>query len=370
MSDICCPLNEAAHISVNQAGVSGPGGALLYSELEQCVCATVKLIERKGWNPGERIILAVPFDWKDLVLILAMMRFGAVVCPVDPACTDEQLKRAIQFLGSTRVFVPESREPDFSCEGVSVEQIDPYVGFIDKMKIMHKPHIPLERPASVLLCLDDESFSGYVYPYGAHYYGALGGNRVIRITSEDRWLSAVPVFMPGGLDAVFRCIISGAVIVLPAPDESIIDAIKKYEVSHLTLTAEQLDTLLTEEPSVAVLRDLERIVVMNRATPVDLLKRAQQQKLNVCSGYMTSAVPGLVTCSEPKTPLASKYTSGMPHRYCQLRVSDAGQIEVAGHVLADGSIRDGETIPLDLEAGWLPTDDKGSFDQQGCLIVT
>ena len=370
MSDICCPLNEAAHISVNQAGVSGPSGVLIYSELEQCVCATVKLIERKGWTPGERVVLAVPFDWKDLVLILAMMRFGAVVCPVDPSCTDEQLQCVIQFLGSTRVFVPESRVTGFSCKDVSVEQIDPYVGFIDKMKIMHKPHIPLEHPASILACMDDDSVSAYVYSYGAHYYTALGGNRAIRITAEARWLSAVPVFMPGGLDAVFRCIISGAVIVLPAPDESLIDAIKKYEVSHLTLTVAQLDALLTEEASVAVLRDLDKIVVMGRSTPVDILKRAQQQKLNVCSGYMTPAVPGLVTCSEPKTPLASKYTSGMPHRYCQLRVSDAGQIEVAGHVLADGSIQDGETIPLDLEAGWLPTDDKGSFDQQGCLIVT
>jgi hypothetical protein len=37
MATIRCPLNEAAHISMNESAIVSSDGALLFTETEQCV---------------------------------------------------------------------------------------------------------------------------------------------------------------------------------------------------------------------------------------------------------------------------------------------------------------------------------------------
>ncbi|NCC50643.1 MAG: hypothetical protein EOM20_05445 [Spartobacteria bacterium] len=370
MNDICCPLNETAHISVNQPGVAGPDGVLLYSELEQCVCATAKLLQRHAWAEGERVVLALPLDWKTLVLLLAIMRQGGVACPVNPETPAEELKEIIRALDATRLVTNTTRKAAFSNLGPSIELIEEYVGYIDKMKARHRPRIPLKRMASILTCREHDAPALYAYSYGAHYYSALGINHIIRITAKDRWLSAVPLYRPGGLDAMFRCIVSGAVLALPAPGETLIEAIEKYDVTHVTLTVDQLKVLLNDEASVAVLREMKDIVVFSGETPADILPHARRQKLNVFGAYISPCSPGMLTCAALNVPLASRDTSGQPHAYCKVRLNEAGDIECAGHALAEGRMVDGHLVPFALAEGWLRTGDQGAFDAAGCLVVS
>ncbi len=60
----------------------GAGWAVSYRKLDGKVSAAVERLEELGVSPGDRVALYLPKDVGYLVLLLALIRHGAVACPV------------------------------------------------------------------------------------------------------------------------------------------------------------------------------------------------------------------------------------------------------------------------------------------------
>src|SRR4028119_1624478 len=77
-----CPLRSAALESPEAEAVVGAGWSITYRELDARVSAAAARIEDLGVSPGDRVALYLPKGVGYLVLLLALVRAGAVACPV------------------------------------------------------------------------------------------------------------------------------------------------------------------------------------------------------------------------------------------------------------------------------------------------
>src|SRR3990170_5256660 len=77
-----CPLRSAALESPEAEAVVGTGWSITYGGLDARVSAAEGRLEELGVSPGERVALYLPKGVGYLVLLLALVRVGAVACPV------------------------------------------------------------------------------------------------------------------------------------------------------------------------------------------------------------------------------------------------------------------------------------------------
>ena len=209
-----------------------------------------------------------------------------------------------------------------------------------------------------------------LHTFGNHYYSALGSNGNIALGPNDRWMLSLPLYHVGGLGIVFRCLLAGAAVVVPEADESIGDAVAKYNITYLSLVPAQLRQLLRELPPKETLTSIKAVLVGGGSTRRSLLDEAMSCGLSVRTTYGSTEMASQVTTTGPNDPEEKLSTSGRVLDYRQVKISNDGEILVKGEALFKGYVtHDGLDTPFDSN-GWFATGDLGSFDDDGYLHVT
>ncbi len=75
----------------------------------------------------------------------------------------------------------------------------------------------MERPATIIFTSGSTGApKAALHTFGNHYHSALGSNANIALRPGDRWLHSLPLYHVGGLSILFRCLLAGATVALPA----------------------------------------------------------------------------------------------------------------------------------------------------------
>ena len=242
MTRIRCPLNEAARISPNLGGLAGPQGALLYTEVEQCVTATAQLLERRGLRSGERVGFVPDGTWQQVVLFWAILRAHATACPL-PAelIRDSGLDHLAEGLRLRFMVGAEScRSAAGAAEWIAPSDL---IGFTAPFKRHYRPELDLGAEA-VILWTREGGPRPVARLTGDCYYAALSGNATLPFRSRDRWLlGALSDYT--GVDTLFRAFISGGIVVADGGRAELeASRLRELEITHLTLSPEQVRDLL------------------------------------------------------------------------------------------------------------------------------
>ena len=83
MTEIRCPLEEAAERYGSRPAVISGTRILSYVEFQQRVAQMTASLRQAGCNPGERVAILAPNSPDYLVRLLALLRLGAVCCPMN-----------------------------------------------------------------------------------------------------------------------------------------------------------------------------------------------------------------------------------------------------------------------------------------------
>ncbi len=370
MNDVRCPLNEAAHISTNQPGIAGPHGVLLYSEVEQCVSATSALLAQAGVSEGDRIAILLDRGWEILILMLGIIRAGAVVCPVNHRATKARLVTNLEQICCKWLVAPTARADVADELGVTLLAPEKLVGFVSKMEKSNSPHLPLSRMASIYLTSKRDITSAVAQSFGNHYYGARGANANLRLHSSDNWLIGEHAHNPAVVAGLFRCLLSGACLTFPGPGERMAEAIKKYKPSYASLEVGQLDKLLEEGFKVEDAEKLKALSVSGGPAPPPLLKKAQQSGFRVYSGYAIAEAAADVSATNDTSTAAERLTCGKVLKYRKMQIAADGEILVRGETVFHGYVKGEAVISALDEEGWFATGTHGRLDENECLVVT
>jgi o-succinylbenzoate---CoA ligase len=341
------------------------GGTLLYGELDRWVSVASEALGERGVREGTRVAIYLPKDERYFVLLLAILRLGAVACPISTRLPARAIEPLLEDAGCQALI-----SDDLLLEGTDAPHgLRPAEVLAERAaRDLSTPlYLRTKLPVTVVYTSGSTgSPKGALHTVGNHVYSALGSNANITLAPGDRWLHALPLYHVGGLSIVFRCLLARAAIALPEAGIGVGEGMSALGATHVSLVATQLLRLLEEDVS---LDGLKAILLGGSAVPPLLVARARERGLPLHTSYGLTEMASQVTTTRPGASREELLTSGgvLPHR--ELSISPEGEILVRGSTLFAGYVEGaGVRRPVDRE-GWFHTRDLGVLDTEGRLLV-
>lgn len=366
MNDIRCPLNRSAEKFSDRPALINSQKSITYSDLDKLVHLAAVSLTKKGVQRGNKIAVLGTNTIEYCILILAVLRIGAIVCPINHRLPQKAIEGQLKDLNCKfLVFVNYSKSA-ITVAGVRLLLIEELISELTGRKTFGtQPVVSFQSPAAVLFTSGTSATpKAVLLSYGNFYFNALGANERIPFTERDRWLLTLPLFHVGGLGILFRAIIGGGGVVVPEKDENAFDAVNRYEITHLSLVPTQLYRLLNGPiPKFSQTSP----IVLTGGGPISkkLLQKCRKAKLKLYRTYGLTEMASQVT-----TGLYAKGSdSGSLLKHREIKIAPAGEILVKGKTLFLGYL-ESNTIDLPLDSdGWFHTGDMGALNKKELLTV-
>ena len=364
MAEIRCPLEVAAERHPGRPAILSVSRMLSYRELRCRVATTSAALRQAGIRAG----IVAPNHPDYIVRLLAVKGLGAVCCPMNTRWPRRRVVEMLRRIDCRHVMVEATDEKGFEAFNRIREDTFAPAAAAPDVEIQDMA-VPLERPATILFTSGSSGApKAVLHSYGNHYYSALGANLNLPLGAGDRWLLNLPLYHVAGLGIVFRCLLAGASVVVPDRGETLGVALRRYRITHVSAVVTQLYRLM-EQPEHSPCGSLRFVVLGGSETPRTLVKRALARGLPVFTTYGCTEMASQVTTAGVGATPGQRSSSGklLPHR--RLRISEAGEILVAGPTLFLGYV-EGRRVSRPLSAeGWFVTGDLGRLDEEGYLTV-
>ena len=177
------------------------------------MAGTAEQLRALGCGPDVRVGLYLPNSWRYLVLLMAVIRTGAIACPLSTRVPTARLRALLRQADSHFLVTDEP----VRFEGVVVLRQEDSVRKAPQGAPAAFPVLPLGRPATIVFTSGSSgSPKAALHTFGNHYWSARGSNENIPLAPGDRWLLSLPLYHVGGLAIFFRCLLAGAAVAIPA----------------------------------------------------------------------------------------------------------------------------------------------------------
>lgn len=346
--NISCRLHRAARRWPNHVAVIESGAEYTWSDVHERVSRRAGELKEQGLGADCWVLqraqntLAGVIDW------LAVLRAGARVAPI----SERLPAAAVKALLAEHGFAALIPEPGAALQLTGVAATAQCAG---SLRLHFDPAGPC---AGVATSGSTGTPRIAVHSYGNYVRSAQGAIDYLPLSPQDRYLLSLPLFHVGGLGILFRCMESGAGMVLGGRAEDP-DFLRARQVSHVSMVETQLRRLLEHDR--LDLPALHCLLLGGGPVADDLLHQALKACLPCYMSY------GLTEMSSQVATWPAVGGAGRVLKYRELRVED-GEIQVRGQTLCIGYLHEGKIVPLKTLQGWFATRDLGQW-QEGRLTI-
>jgi len=299
----------------------------------------------------QRVYLSSENPENLLKSMLALWIRGAVAVPLNQQIPEKQKMEMLQQIGCT--FSYTELQHEFKSHPTSVNSLQPNpVGNSDAVAGKEVNSINPKDWATIIFTSGSTgSPKAVVHSLANHFYNALGANERMPLNPGDRWLLSLPMYHVSGLAILFRTLLSGAAMVIPAKNVSLSKTLLSRSVTHLSLVPTQLHRLLQTTKGKDALCQLKLILLGGASIPETLIEQSAQLGLNVQTTYGSTEMASQVATGK------SGFYQVLPFR--EVRIAADDEVEVRGKIGFLGYL-DGTGLhqPFD-ENGWFKTGDIG-----------
>jgi acyl-CoA synthetase (AMP-forming)/AMP-acid ligase II len=303
-----------------------------------------------------------------VVILAALARAGIVLLPLDWRWTAEEKARVAEHFGAKRVF----EEPDVDARWhEAVAQADPDARFPegDVPLLMSLSSGTTGRPKGPRL-----RHSQFMARFRVFWIN-LGFN------SQDRFLSATPLYYGGGRTFALAMLYTGATVyMLPPPyeAEALCDAVARHRITNLFLVPTLIRRLMSlPDERLAPLRSLRLLLSSGAALHPDERTAIRRRITPSFVEYYSSTEGGGVSFLVPEDPEQFAGSVGRPVFGVEVQCVDeahrplapggVGRIRYRGPAVADGFWNDPEASRESFRDGWWYPGDLGMLDDHGYL---
>jgi o-succinylbenzoate---CoA ligase len=324
-------------------------------QLSLYIACAVKQIKGMGIKAFDRIAVCDENCVEYIILLLALWQIKAIAAPISPRWPDKTIASYVAKINARHLF-----------RGADIKRA---VCFDARQQVEAAglaKDLDLGQEVTIIATSGTSGeVKAAVHTWGNHFYSAQGSNKIIPLTSSDRWLLSLPLYHVSGIAITVRCLLSGAGLVIAA-DADLMAAIQRGKATHVSLVSTQLQRLLADDKNLPLLRSLKVILLGGSAIPQTLIEQSVKFGLNLYLSYgLTEMSSQVATGKVAENSCAC--VKVLPYR--QIKVSPEGEILVKGEVLFKGYVA-GAKLNLPLSSTWFPTGDIGQLDKKGCLTVT
>lgn len=351
---------------------------LTYADLNDRAVAVASELAARGVAAGGRVALLAQNSIDFVVAMHGIMRLGAVVVPLNPRLTMDEVAWQLGDSAATELVCHPSTRSAATAATAAAGLVAPLELPIGAAAAPPPPLGDSHGAADALSLIYTSGTTGRpkgaILTYGNVWASAAGSACNIGVLPGDRWLACMPLFHVGGLSILLRSAIYGTTVVVhPAFDESAVnDALRDEGISLLSLVPTMLQRMLDadELPYPGTVR---AVLVGGGPVTRELLTRALSRGLPVLQTYGLSEAASQVTTLAPVDAAGHAGSAGKPLICTQVRIDAApgepGEILVSGPTVTPGYFGDPEATARAIEDGWLHTGDIGRMDSDGFLYV-
>ena len=195
-----------------------------------------------------------------------------------------------------------------------------------------------------------------------HIVSARSACSRLNLGSGDRWLLSLPLWHVSGMSIIFRCLLSGAKIVIPDPETPLMEALSMHKVTHVSMVAAQLKQIIDQPPPAS----LRAAIVGGGPTPHHILDQGISRGWPIRTTYGMTETSSMVTLSDKKFPYGS---SGHALQGNEIKIAKDGEILVRSPAVCLGYLHRGSVQSAVDNDGWIHTSDLGKLDPTGQLHV-
>ncbi len=367
--DSLCPLQRAAEASPDAPALIAYHRVFSYVDYHAQVADVRRRLQQAGLTEGNIVAIALPPGAPYPLLLMGLLRLGAVALPVNTRFPSQYLLDIVQAVRCRDMITPYGASIT-TMQGKLHAMCPRNLIAADPPPPRHRAELPRERPATLVLTSGSSGPpKAALHTVGNHLESAARSNANLPLGEGDRWLMSLPLYHVSGLGILFRCLLGRAAVVFPGVNESTTESIEKYGVTHVSLVATQLHRMIEDERGVAALRRLKAILLGGGPAPEALIGKAADLGLPLYTTYGLTEMATQVTTTRHGDPPDRLRSSGYPLAPDAIRIGEDGTIEVGGATLFQGYVeRDKVTRPIS-EEGWFRTGDLGRFDEDGYLHV-
>ena len=386
---------RAALLYPDKLAIEQDGVTLTYAELERRTRQAATLLAGLGVRKGDRVLLALPNDWRFAECLLGTLRAGGVAVPLNvrlgadalayigehseavvalghvdaldklDAVRDAPALRHVIVLGEDYDSSLAGASPDFETVAVEPES--------DEALLMYTSG-STGRPKGVMLSHDSKWFT------------ARSAAETMIWRSTDRALVTGPLYHA---NALWACLlpmlyVGGSLAILPGFDAPrVIEAVDRYRPTYMSGTPAMYSLLLAEREALARF-DVSSIEVLecgSAPVPEELMLALQQTfGCEVCETYgLTEGGANVIT---PRWGIKKLGSTGLPVPGVEIRVAalgdetrecevgEVGELWSRSPANALGYLKQPDVTAEKLTPdGWLKTGDLVRRDEQGYVFV-
>ncbi|MCG5511261.1 o-succinylbenzoate--CoA ligase [Ectothiorhodospira lacustris] len=355
-ADMPCLLQKAGRRHAEEPAIITPEDSLSFAELEARVDQRAITFLARGVQAGDWIALRTRATVAGVIDLLAVLRSGACLLPVNPAIPETPLGTLLQEQGIRWLVREPGRplQPSVRIDRDVTTSASPPAA----MALRHR--FQAHTPCTGILTSGSTGRPKLaVHSYANHVLSAAGSAALIPLWPGDRYLLSLPTYHVGGLAIVFRCLLGGAALVLDGRAENA-GFLLHMGVTHVSMVETQLHRLLKQgNPASSTLRCL---LLGGGPVRASLLEQARRQGLPCWTSYGLTEMSSQVIAQPPEGPARI-----LPHRECRLDAD--GEILVRGGTLFLGYRDSGGILPSTDGEGWFHTRDLGRWEDGRFQVV-
>ncbi|MEM9998800.1 MAG: o-succinylbenzoate--CoA ligase [Bacteroidota bacterium] len=356
------PVYAAAQQSPDAPALVLADGTVTYADLDARVNGSAAWLADHGLKRGDRLALLADPSLDLIALLWGCWRVGVVAAPLSLRLPDAALADLLARLAPAALVTDRSD----AAFGLPTHSL---TSFSHATPANSQQPIADSQPATLIHTSGSSGTpKAALHTWGNHAWSARGWIDRLGLGPDHRWLLDLPLYHVGGLAILVRCALAGAAVVLPPPKTPLVEAVRRYSVTHASLVTTQLRRALdTATPAdLDALRGMDALLLGGSAIPDDLLREAYDAGLPVLTSYGMTEMSSTVTATLPDARFDALRTAGavLPHR--EVRLADDGEILVrgwtrfAGYLAHDADAGATLTEPFDTD-GWFATRDIGAW---------
>lgn len=378
-------LRRATALDPGRTALIAPAVRWSYGELDaRCDAAAARLVAL-GARPADRVALLARNVPDAVVLVHALRRIGAVLVPIHPRSTADEIAWQLADSGARLLFHdgPHSVAAQGAAarvEGALPLSVDALAGAYAR-RVRLRERVDLSAPQGLLYTSGTTGRpKGVLLSHGNHWWSAVGSGLRLGVRQDDRWLVLLPLSHVGGLAAVLRAAMGATAIVLqeafdPAETDAALD---DHGVSVVSVVEDILRRMLEARGARPFPATLRCVLLGGGPAGDPLLAACARRGLPVARTYGLTEAASQVATQLPGEGLRDVTSCGAPLVVTEVRIErdgrtagadEEGEILVRGPTVMLRYAGDPEATARALDRGWLRTGDIGRLDAHGRLHV-
>lgn len=361
-------VKEASKRFGEQPALLTQDGALSFARCEHESARMASTLESMGVECGDIVAIVAPNGTGPLLLLMALLRIGAVAAPVNHRLPANRIDGIIERLDpKLAIYDP------LACPALTVDRSVTFETF-EALKRAHgsmkfEAAKDPERPVSIIhTSASSGKPKAALHSLSNHRHNAMGSAANLPFGPGDCWLLSLPLYHVGGYSTLFKCLLGGGSVAIPNAGEATADSLSRYPATHLSLVPTQLYRMLRLPGGAGRLRKLQAILLGGSGAGRSLLEEAIDAGLPLHLTYGSTEMGSQVSTSpHPITAVSTDSGSLLPYR--EARISREGELLLKGPCLFMGYLRHDGLDPARDRDGWFHTGDICTLAADGVLTV-